>query len=74
MSPARTLAAAALAATPTGCAKLSPWLCHPDVRPGALDTWERALDRADLHPVPKGRLGWVLGAVLAECLRPVDAP
>ena len=73
MSPARTLAAAALAATPTGCAMLSP-LCHPDARPGVLDTWERALDRADLHPVPEGRLRWVLGAVLPECLWPVDVP
>ena len=73
MSPARTLTAAALAATLTGCAPLSP-LCHPDVRPCALDTWERALDRAEAPPVPEARLGWVLGVMLAECLWPVDAP
>ena len=65
MSPARTLTAAALAATLTGCATLST-LCHPDARPGALD-------RAELHP-PQDRLLVALGVMLAECLWPVDAP
>lgn len=73
MSPARTLAATTLAATLAGCATRSP-LCHSDAQPGALDTWKRALDRDDLHPVPTERLGVVLGAMIAECLWPVDAP
>ena len=47
-------------------ATLSP-LSHSDARPGALDTWERAFERADLHP-PEYWLLVALGVMLAECL------